>query len=159
MADINYNPNDLVITATDDNANSATVTGYLHDLNISGLVKDGKVIEVYESQGGVTSVRKAARQFVGISFGKQLKGGIDAFNMLLNGLTAGFTSVTADIGDVDSVDLTLTWTAGGVPHSYVCEDCHSNGTTTADGNPVTDAFDFLCIGPVTRDGQTIISSR
>ena len=84
---------------------------------------------------------------------------MSAFTKLCGGLTATFTSVTASISSNPAVDLDLTWTQNGVTYQAAMEDCELDTLDMSDGSPLTEAFSFTVLGPVTIESETWIASR
>lgn len=146
------------VTATDDNSNSATLTRASGDFSFSGMSQNGREIEKSESRGVTIGLRLTARKHPQVTVTRVLATPNDAWNLIVNGLTSGFTSVTADIGDVKSVDLDFNFDYGADVRDVVMTDCHLTDYSL-DESGGTESYTFECIGPVSIDSQIFISSR
>jgi hypothetical protein len=148
------------ITIDDDNSNSATLAKMAGDVAVSGLMPSGRQASVAETQGALTGVRKGARAFPSISCSGQLADFSDAFHKLAMGITAGFTSTTADIGDYPTVDLTFAADYSTDTREIVASDCRLTEFSMQQGDPTSTVnFTFEVLGPLTIDGDTYIASR
>jgi len=149
---------DGTITATDDGGNSETAP-LVTPLSWDGIVPDGREAEVYQAQGATTGKRKGARVYPTVTVEMQAASLDDDFFKLVNGIIAGFTSVTADIGDYPSVDLSIDESFSTSSRISTWKDCHVTGEPYSGGSPGTVTVTFECSGPVTIDGDTWVSAR
>jgi len=145
---------DGTLVATDGSTLSATLALYDGAYSIDNLVPDGAEVEVYQAQGHVVGARKGARVFPTIGINGHLNTPLDAFRSLATGITAGFVSTTADIGDAVAVKLTFTATYGTSLRRYVFNDCRLTGHGHTGGSPNAYALTFECLGAVTLTDQT-----
>ena len=159
MSSIPANFTDGVLTLTDDASHSATLALSMGDLKVSGLVPDGRALEVYESRGAVVGARKGARARPTLSVAAILAAPSADFHRLAMGTTSGFTSTTADIGDYDANDLSFTFNYGAESRSITADDVILTGWEMSEGSPSTVALTFEILGPLELDGITIIGSR
>jgi len=151
---------DGALTATDDAANSATLQMANGDQSLSGVVPDGRAAAKSESRGAVVGLRKGTRAYPQLSVSAIGAVAVDAFAKLIHGLTAGFTSVTADIGDYPAVDLSYTYDYGAESRSFTAQDCYLTDWSFDEGDPSNSvSMTFEILGPLTIDGETVISSR
>jgi hypothetical protein len=149
---------DGVITGTDDGGNSETVP-LLVSLSWDGLVPDGRELEVYQAQGAVTGARKGARAYPTVTIEIQAASLDDPFFRLINGIIAGFTSTTADIGDYAAIDLSIDESYSTDTRISTWQDCIVTGEPYTGGSPGSVSITFQVLGPVTIDGDTWVSSR
>lgn len=149
---------DGTVTATDDGGNSATAP-LLVSLSWDGLVPDGRELEVYEAQGTVTGARKGARAYPTVTIEVQAASLDDDFYQLVNGVIAGFVSVTADIGDYAGVDLSIDESYSTDSRISTWQDCILTAEPYTGGSPGSVSMTFQVLGPVTIDGKTWVSSR
>ena len=159
MSSIPANFTDGVFTLTDDNSNSEQLLLGLGTTQISGLVPDGRELEVYQSQGAVTGARKGARVFPTITVNAQLAGPSVAFHKLALGVTATFTSTTVDIGDYPTNDCDFSFDYGSEARDITADDLALTGFEVQEGSPSTVQMTFQILGPYRMDGQTYISAR
>ena len=156
---------DGVVTATDDAAtpNTATLALSQGDFSLDGLKPDGREATVIQSRGHVVGVRKGARALPTMKVNAYLDVPLDAFRLLVNGLTAGFVSTSEAIGDVPTTDITFTFTLGTDTKEIKCEDAHVTELSYAEGDPSSVSMTLEVLGPVsmtdTSGTVTYVSSR
>ncbi len=159
MSNIPGNFTDGATTLTDDNSNSATLLMPNGDQSLTGLVPDGRAAEAYESQGALVGLRKGPRGFPQFTVTAIRAAGIDAFKRLALGITAGFTSTTAGIGDYPTCDLSHSYNYGAESRVLTAQDVALTGMEETAGSPDSVSYTFTIYGPLSIDGETVISSR
>lgn len=142
------------LVATDDSTLSATLALYDGAFSLDNLLPGGAEVEVYQTQGHVTGARKGARAMPTLTVNGHLNTPLDAFRSLVLGITSGFVSVLADIGDAAGVDLVFTATYGTSVRRYNLSDCRVTGHGHTGGSPNAYALTFEVLGPVTLTDQT-----
>ncbi|MCP4733036.1 MAG: hypothetical protein GY873_02480 [Bosea sp.] len=150
---------DMTITGTDDAANSESLLAPQGDWALSGMVPDGREAEVYQSQGAVTGIRKGPRVLPTLSVSAELRDPSQAFHKLIMGVTAGFTSVSVDIGNYPCIDLDLSFDYGATARTIAAEDAYLTEWNPQAGSPNIVSMTFTIAGPVTVDGETYVSTR
>ena len=150
---------DGTVTATDDAANSESLTLILGDFAWSNLKPDGREAETYESQGALTDLRKGARAYPSFSVSAQSATLGTAFEDLVMGETAGFASTTAGIGDYPTIDLSCDFSYSSSSRIVTADDCVCTAFDFSQGSPSTVKFTFEVKGPLVIDGTTYVSSR
>ena len=163
MSAIPSNFTDWSLTVSDDAAHSATLALAIGDFKLAGLLADGRQITVTESRGAVVGARKAARARPTFTCSATLSSPAAAFQMLVLGETAGFTSVISGIGDAVGVDLAFSATYGAETRSISAQDCICTGIEISEGDPSTISYSGEILGPLSVTGPegtfTIIASR
>jgi hypothetical protein len=159
VSNIPANFTDGVLTITDDNSNSATLVMSQGDLSFSGLTPEGRELVVAQSRGAVVGLRKGARTLPQMTVTAILAGPSAAFQMLVLGKTAGFTSVAADLGDVEAFDFDFSFDYGAETRDMTGDDVVCTDITITEGDISTIAFTFQIHGPLEFDGTSIITSR
>lgn len=160
MSTIPGNFTDGTITAADDGGNSESLPCFNGDFSVTLPGNDGRSNDLVQAQGAYKGARKGERVPVTMTFtGIAHDPDID-FHKLVTGVIGGFTSVTADIGDSVAFDLTFDGSYGAETRTFVLSDCFLDSYVLAQGSPnSTMSFSVTCIGPVTINGTTYISSR
>jgi hypothetical protein len=159
MSAIPANFTDGSITLSDDNSNSATLALANGDAQLSGLVPDGREAEVYQSRGATSGVRKGQRVYPTFTVSAQVEGDNQAFHDLAQGVTAGFTSTLADLGDYPGCDLDFSFDYGAESRDLVADDVILTGWEFQEGSPNTVSMTFQIVGPLTYNGTTYVSAR
>jgi hypothetical protein len=150
------------LTGSDDKSgtpNSATVVYYNGDLAIDGLLPGGRVANAYQGPEGTRAIRLGERAYPTISFTGDLAALSDAFTDLAHGLTSGFVSVIADMGDVAGIDLAWTADYGTSTRTATFDDCVLTSHKIEEGDPSKKSYTFTVYGPVVIGGKTIIAAR
>jgi hypothetical protein len=145
---------DGTLVATDGSTLSATLALYDGAYSLDNLMPGGAEVEVYQSQGHVVGARKGARVLPTLSVNGHLTTPLDSFRSLVLGITSGFLSTTADIGDAAAVKLTFTATYGTSLRRYVLNDCRITAAGLTGGSPSAYALTFEVLGAVTLTDQT-----
>ena len=159
MSTIPSNFTDGVFTITDDNANSATLQCSNGDQALTGVVPNGRAVTASESRGALKGLRQAARAFPQLTVSAVLSAPADAFVLLATGLTGGFTSVAADIGDGVAVDFDMSFDYNAESRDYSGEDALLTGLDYNEGDPSNISFTFTIYGPLDVDGNAVIPLR
>lgn len=159
MSQIPSNFRDSSFTVTDDNGNSATLQLGKGDIAVSNLKPGGAEAVVMQSKGKVVGHRKGARAIPAFTMTAILASPSDDFKKLINGLTAGFVSTTADIGDYPAVDFDWDMAHGAEARSITGEDLYCTGFDVGQGDEATVTFNFEVLGRLDLDGETLIPSR
>lgn len=158
-SDIHANFTDSVTTASDDNSNSATLRFTEGNYSLTGIVPNGRSVDASETQGSNTGLRQGARVYPQISVTAKLTDPSDAFNVLIMGKTAGFTSTTAAKGDAVTVDIDFSFDYGANSRDIVADDCLCTGFDVQEGSPSnTVQMSFIVYGKLTVDGTEWIST-
>ena len=159
MSSIPSNFTDGVLVLTDDGGHSATLALSMGDQKLSGLVPDGRALEVYESQGAIVGARKGARARPTFTVTAMLASPTADFHRLAMGTTSGFVSTTADIGDYKACDLSYTFNYGAESRGLTADDVVLTGWEVSAGSPSTVSLSFEILGPLELDGVSVIGSR
>jgi len=163
VSSIPANFTDGVVTVTDDAGHSATLTLSIGDFALDGLMPAGRQVTVTESRGAVVGARKAARARPTFTMSATLASPAAAFQMLVLGETAGFTSVLSTIGDAVGFDLAVSMNYGAESRSFAIQDAMCTGISVKEGDPSTISFSGEILGPVSVTGPegtfTLIASR
>lgn len=163
MSAIPSNFTDGVVTATDDNGNSATLTLSVGDFSLDGLMPDGRQVTVTESRGAIVGTRKAARARPTVTMSGTLSSPASPFQMLTMGETAGFISVLTNIGDAVGFDLSVSMNYGAESRSFAIQDLILTGISVKEGDPSTISYSCEILGPVSVTGPegtfVLIASR
>lgn len=163
MSTINGNFVDGVFTITDNAAHSATLLLSEGDFSLGPIAQDGHEITVSQTRGAVSGARKAARVLPTITVTGKLSDPGDAFVKLAQGLTAGFVSVVADIGDAIGVDWDFSFDFGAEVRDYNGDDAILTEMTVSESDPSTIAFTFQLLGPISGTNASgafvLISAR
>ena len=159
MSAIVSNFTDGVFTLTDDNSNSASLALSNGDLQVSGLVPDGREAEVYQSRGATSGVRKGQRVYPTLSVSGQLEGDNQAFHDLAMGVTVGFTSTLAALGDYPANDGDFSFDYGAESRDLVMDDLILTSWELQEGSPSTLSLSFQVVGPISYNGTAYVSSR
>lgn len=159
MSLIPGNFTDGAFTLTDDAGHSETLTLPSGDQALADVVPDGRALEVYESQGAAIGARKGARTFPTFTVNGTLSTPSAAFHLLALGVTAGFVSTTADIGDYPANDWNFTFDYQGEVRNFTGDDAILTAFSVTKGSPSTVSMTFQLLGPMSADGTVIISSR
>ena len=149
---------DGVVTVTDDNGNSATLDLAAGDLSASGFMPDGKEAQITQSRGAFCGIRKGQRVFPSLSVSAKLATPATDFWKLVHGLTSGFTSVMADLGDYPGFDFDFSFDYLADTRDIVAQDCVCTDWSL-DESASTVSFAIQMLGPVTVDSETLISAR
>ena len=148
------------VTASDDGGHSATLAKFSGDMTISGMVPQGRTNDVTQVQGAVVGVRKGERVFGTVSFTGVLSDFDDAFHKLVMGVTAGYVSTTADIGDGDTFDLSFDASYSTDVRTFLGDDLNLTEWSMTQGSPSsTVSFSAEILGPIVIDGTTYVPSR
>ena len=139
--------NDGAITITDDGGNSAALLNASGDFSASAITPDGQEVIVVDSRGNYVGDRLGPRVPVTGSFSVFASDPGDAFAELSTGLTAGYVSTTAAIGDVKRVDLVFDYGYGAEVRKLTLDDVHLT-RDLSEGNPSTFTYNFTAIGSV-----------
>ena len=151
---------DGVLTGSDDALHSAVLEMSMGDQSLDGLVPFGRAEDISESRGHMIGARLGARVYPTVSFTATLAAPNSAFNALCMGVTAGFVSTLADIGDLVGIDLSYSYFYGAESRTILMEDCVLSGLGLKEGSPGdTVSYAFTIRGPVKLDGVTYISAR
>lgn len=159
MSAIVANFTDGVFTLTDDNSNSASLALSNGDLQVSGLVPDGREAEVYQSRGATSGVRKGQRVYPTLSVSGQVEGDNQGFHDLAMGLTIGFTSTLADLGDYPANDGDFSFDYGAEARAITMDDLILTSWELQEGSPSTISLSFQIVGPLNYNAKAYISSR
>ena len=164
MSTINMNFTDGAFTITDDAAHSETLALSEGDFSLTYDAQDGHEITVSQTRGEVSGVRKAARRLGSLSCTAKLADPGANFQTLAAGLTAGFVSVVADIGDANGVDWDFSFDLGAQARSYYGEDAIFGEISVTEADPGTISFSAELLGPMyssdsTNGIKTLVSSR
>jgi len=154
MSTVNANFTDGVLTITDNAGHSATMLLSEGDFNLEYDAQGGREVTISESRGVVTSVRKAKRMLPKFSMSAKLADPGAAFIMLAEGKTAGYVSVTADLGDANGVDWAFTFSYGAQTRSYYGEDAVFGKINPSEGDPSKISFSAEVIGPMYSNDTT-----
>jgi len=157
-ADTPGNFTDGQVTASDDGGNSEILALFMGDFSIS-TKPGGRETEAYEAQGHLTGLRDGARFFATITFTAQHAEYDDDFEQLVNGVIAGFVSVTADIGDRAAFDLAFDGSYGADSRTLTAEDCVLDTFDMSQGSPSNKSFSVICYGPITINGRLYVPAR
>jgi hypothetical protein len=150
---------DGALTITDDAGHSQTLQLSRGDQALTGLLPGGRGVGKSESRGHLVGLREIERAYPAFAVSGILHEPNAAFNLLAMGLTAGFVSTTADIGDVKSVDISWVFDYQGEARSVVLEDCVCT-MDLKDGSPdSTVSYAFDVNGPVELNGEAVIATR
>jgi len=163
MSAVNANFTDGAFTLTDDAGHSATLGLSEGNLSLGPIAQDGHEITVSETRGHVSGVRKAARKRPTLSVTGKLSTPRAAFDLLAQGLTTGFVSVVADLGDAAGCDWDFSFDRGAEARDYHGDDAVLTEMSVSEADPSTVSFSFDLLGPVyTTDSggtTTLISAR
>lgn len=159
MSNIAGNFTDGVFTLDDDGANSQTLLLSNGDWKLSGLVPNGRQIEVTETRGAVTGLRQGPRALPTITVSAKLAAPLADFHKLALGESSGFTSTSVDIGDARTNDADFTCSYGAESRTFAFDDVLLTGLEYSEGSPNTISFTFTVYGPVVIDGVTVIDAR
>lgn len=141
------------VTITDDAGNSEALLLSEGDFSLSGVVPAGRALNLGETRGELTGARKGERTYPTISVSGKLSSPTAAFNMLALGLTAGFVSVTADIGDYPAVDFDFSFDYQAESRSYSGDDLVLTDFSSEEGSPYSKvSFTFQILGPLRSTG-------
>lgn len=150
---------DCVFTITDDAAHSASLQLSDGNIKISNVRPNGVETEVHESQGAVVGHRKGKRALYTITVSGILHTASNDFHDLAMGVTSGFVSTTADIGDAPAVDFDCSFDLGLESRDFVGDDAELTGWDIEFGSPAKVNFTFQCLGKLVADGVTYIAGR
>ncbi len=148
MSSIPANFTDAVFTIADGAGHSAPLSLGQGDINIGPLGQDGKEVEVYQSRGANVGARLGARKEIAFSGSAILTGPRDAFMQLAAGQTAGYVSVTADLGDAKGVDWQLDYSYGAELRQLYGDDMIIKDLQFAEGSPSTVSYSGVILGPI-----------
>ena len=163
MSVVNANFTDGVITTTDDGGNRATLLLAEGDFSLTYDAQDGREGTVSQTRGKVSGARKAARRLGSISMSAKLAAPNSNFAKLVAGQTAGYVSVTLDLGDLNGVDWDFSFDYGAEARAYYGEDAVFGEVTVTESDPSTVAFTAELLGPIysadSTGVTTLVSSR
>lgn len=151
---------DLAISIADDagSPHTATLALFAGEASVEGITADGRVVSAFQSQGAYVGLRKGERQPITLTVTGHLARPIDDFRELALGETSGFVSTTADLGDVATVDLTLTLTHSGDVRTIVMEDAHLEGSISiGEGNQFSATFTCYGTFSMTKASGTVVT--
>jgi len=159
MSLIPSNFRDGVVTITDASAGPLTATLQLPagDQALTGVKPGGAESEVYESQGHIVGLRQGKRALPQFSVSGTLAAALDSFKELAMGVTAGFVSTTAAIGDYPTVDLSWSYDYGAETRVVLAEDVAFSFDDSA-GSPSSTKWTATIHGKLTIDGTDIIAA-
>ena len=162
ITDIPAQATDLAVTASDDNANSATFPRCKGIFNLEGALNNGRAVNEYQRKGALSGLRLGDRTFPTIAFEEELASPWPAWSDLVHGQVAGYTSTVADLGDVRAVDITVQFPYSSDTRTIVFQDCVLEGESLSlDGS--TRSWSFSVKGPTTvtttAGSYTLVSSR
>ena len=150
---------DGVFTITDDGGNSEILQCSNGDQALTGVMPNGRVVTPSESRGALCGLRQAARAFPQLPVSAILSAPASDFVKLALGLTAGFTSVAADIGDGVAVDFDMSFDYLAESRDYSGEDAVLTGLDYNEADPSNISFTFTIYGPMDIDGEAVIPLR
>jgi len=159
MSAIPANFTDGAFTISDDAGNSATLLLSNGDLSVTGIKADGRATTKSESRGALVGLRKSARAYPQISVTAILSAPLGDFERLALGIIAGFTSTTADIGDVPTNNFDFSFDYNAESRDITGDDIELIGLDYTEGDNSSISFTFEINGPMLVDGETVISSR
>lgn len=154
MSSINANFTDGVLTATDNAGHSATLALSEGDFSIEYDAQGGRELTVSETRGAITGVRKAKRKVGKLTCTAKLADPGDAFVRLVEGKTAGYVSVVADLGDANGVDWSFTFSFGAQVRSYYGDDAVFGAIQVSEGDPSKISFTAELLGPMWSNDTT-----
>ena len=148
------------VTVTDDGGNSATLAKITGTYTVSDLHPGGRDAIVVQTQGAYIGDRLGPRVPVKVSISAKIaRFDEDAFK-IMEGSIAGFVSTTADIGDVPRFDLQIDESYGADSRVWTFDDCRATVSYSQNADSEAEvSIEIECIGPVVRDGVTIIAAR
>ena len=151
---------DVVMSASDDGGNSATLALGLGTTSWSGLKHNGREAGVYQARGATSVIRREARAYPTLTITAQLARTDDNFALITRGEIAGYVSTTADIGDYATFDLTIDRSYKTNSRISTFDDCYCDDITIdiPDGGPATVTLSVTVLGKVVMDGETVIAS-
>ena len=159
MSAIVANFTDGSFTLSDDNSNSSTLALANGDLSISGLVPDGREAEIYQSRGATSGVRKGQRVYPTLTVSGQVDKDNQSFHDLAHGVTVGFTSTLAALGDYPANDGDFSFDYGAETRDLVMDDLILTSWDFQEGSPSTISLTFQIVGPIVYNGTNYVSAR
>lgn len=164
MSTVHANFTDGAVVITDDAGHSATLALAEGDLSLEYDAQGGREVTISETRGAVTGARKGKRKTGKLTISAKLADPGEAFVRLAEGKTAGYTSVTADIGDANGVDWSFSFSYGVQLRSYYGEDAVFGAIQVSEGDPSKISFTAELLGPMyssdsTNNVITLVPSR
>jgi len=150
---------DGVLTITDDGGHSASITLSDGTQSLSGLVPSGREQIDVQSRGAWVGSRLGQRVFPTLTVSGTLSTPGEAFHLLAAGLTAGFVSTAAALGDVPHVDGSWVFDYGAESRDVTFDDASLTDLSFTEGAPSTVSITLTIKGPTEIDGSAIIPSR
>lgn len=152
------NFDDGSVVVSDDGGNSATLAKLMGTYGISDLHPGGREAVTVQVQGAFIGDRLGDRVPVKISISAKVARFDETAFRIMDGTMAGYVSTTLDIGDGKRFDMQIDESYLTSSRIWTFADCRAVGSYTQ-GQPAEISIEIECIGPVTRDGVTIIASR
>ena len=154
MSSVISNFTDGVFTITDNAGHSATLALPEGDMSLEYDAQGGREVTISETRGAVTGARKAKRRLGKLTCSAKLADPGEPFARLAEGKTAGFVSVTADIGDANGVDWSFTFSYGAQVRSYYGDDALFGVIKIDEGDPSKITFSAELLGPISSNDTT-----
>jgi len=144
---------DGALSNTDDAAHSATLGLSEGDWSLEIPTKGREVVEG-QTRGAFTGLRLGKRVAATMSVSAKVSDPTDAYSRLVEGSTSGFTSTTADIGDVPTTDWSFSFNLGAESRRFYGQDAHLVNKSIKEGDVTTVSYTFSIYGPIYEVGAT-----
>lgn len=145
---------DCTFTITDDAGHSQSLALSEGDYTLEYDGQGGREVTVTETNGAVTGARKGKRKIGKLTMSAKLADPGAPFVQLAEGKTSGYVSTTADIGDANAVNWSLSFPYGAQSRSYYGDDAIFQGITMTVGDPSKISFTADLLGPISSSDST-----